>query len=112
MEVETPWIGFNKLPVSLSGCGVDYSCWRHCYKAPGCPPHLATLVLVSQLSPDQQQVAIVLGGKVSNRVACNAMLIRSKILTDSNERKENKTDESMERGKMNYVSRCAFVCVS
>jgi len=63
-EVSSKPITFNAFPVSIRGCGRQFSCFRRCTSQPTCPADQSDFMVVIDLTRDEQEVVISMGGLV------------------------------------------------
>jgi len=83
-EVSSAQIPFNAFPVSIRGCGRQLSCFRRCTSQPTCPAEESDFMVVIDLTRDEQEVVISMGGLVEE--------VKTVAVTNGHHDKEDEMD--------------------
>jgi len=84
-EVSSSAITFNAFPVSIRGCGRQLSCFRRCTTQPTCPADESDFMVVVDLTRDEQEVVISMGGLVEE--------VKTVAVTNGHHDKDEKMEE-------------------
>jgi len=109
-EVSSPSISFNTFPVSIRGCGRQLSCFRRCTTQPTCPADQSDFMVVIDLTRDEQEVVISMGGRVEevkSLAVTNGHHDRKEDMDmkdDNNQETSDKMSANLEIKKEMYVA--------
>merc|ERR1711974_22417 len=92
-EISSSAITFNAFPVSIRGCGRQLSCFRRCTTHPTCPADESDFMVVVDLTRDEQEVVISMGGLVEE--------VKSIAITNGHHDKEEEMDMEEEENERN-----------